>query len=321
MKSLNKYFIALGLVLMGGALAVSLIDQETAGNFLSSPVNWVAIVAAVFLIIAFGATFSALEAMKIMIAAREGRLKTEEDEVVAEERKPSWASALLAKLQDSKPVQEEEEIELDHEYDGIRELDNNLPPWWLYGFYATIIFSVIYLVRYHVTQSAPLPEEEYQMEMAAAAAQKEEYLKNAANLVDETNVTAVTEGPRILNGEAIFKKNCGVCHANDGGGGVGPNLTDAYWLHGGSINDVFETIKYGVPSKGMIAWQDQLSPKDIQDVATFIMTLQGTTPGDPKEPQGDMYEASEVPDSIQERTIETEEADAGEGQSAETAEL
>ena len=146
------------------------------------------------------------------------------------------------------------------------------------------------------------------MEMAAAAAQKEEYLKNAANLVDETTVTMVTEGPRLANGQAIYAKNCAVCHAADGGGGVGPNLADAYWLHGGTINNIFETIKYGVPSKGMIAWKDQLSPTEIQDISSYVKSLTGTSPADPKEPQGDRYEEAEVPAETDEHTLEMEEA-------------
>ena len=132
--------------------------------------------------------------------------------------------------------------------------------------------------------------------MAEAEVQKAEYLKNAANLVDETNVTLLTEESRVLSGKAIFTKNCAVCHAPDGGGGVGPNLTDTYWLHGGSISDVFSTIKYGVPAKGMIPWKDQLKASEMQEVASFILSLQGTTPANPKEPQGEEYAPTPVSD-------------------------
>ncbi len=319
MKSLNSYFVGFGLLVMAGALAVGFIDNEVMGSFFSNQVNWILITFAVFLLIAFIAVFRALEAMKYMVLKKEGRLPQEAEEDWSEEEGgKSWVDNLLAKLQDSKPVDEEDEIELDHNYDGIRELDNNLPPWWLYGFYITIIFAVIYLVRYHVTGSAPLPLEEYEMEMAAAAAQKEEYLKNAANLVDENTVELLTAEPRIANGKAIFTKNCAVCHAQDGGGGVGPNLTDPYWIHGGSISDVFGTIKYGVPSKGMISWKDQLSPKDIQDVSSFILTLQGTTPADTKEPQGDLDEpGAAAPDTLNTDSDQSEEG----REKTETAEL
>ena len=316
MKKLNPALLGFGLLVMGGAIVVTFLDGETVGSFFSSTTNWLAITAVVFLLIAFTAVFNALEAMKFMILQKEGRLPAKDSEAdlatgaeTEEEEESGWLQKMLAKLQDAKPIEEEEEIDLHHEYDGIRELDNNLPPWWLYGFYATIIFAVIYLVRYHVTETAPLQLEEYEMEMAAAAASKEEYLKTTANLVDETNVELVSEAPRIANGKAIFSKSCAVCHAQDGGGGVGPNLTDEYWIHGGSVKDVFGTIKYGVPSKGMISWKDQLSPKDIQDVASFIIEMQGTTPADPKEAQGDLYKPEAASESESEVTEEpTEQA-------------
>jgi cytochrome c oxidase cbb3-type subunit 3 len=193
------------------------------------------------------------------------------------------------KLQDSKPIEEESEIELDHDYDGIKELDNNLPPWWLYGFYLSIVFAVIYLGRYEVFQTAPSQIEEYEIAMAEGEKQRAEYLLTAADLVDENSVELITEESKLQEGAKIYATSCAVCHAADGGGTVGPNLVDEYWIHGGDIKDVFATIKYGVPDKGMIPWQDQLSPAKMQAVASYILSLQGTTPAAPKEPQGDKY--------------------------------
>lgn len=296
MKKLNPYLFAFGILVMGGALCVGFLDRDTVASLLSGGANLIIFTGIVFFALTFIAVWHATDTLKTALLKRDGKLVEEEEETELEAaEESSWLQKILAKLQDAKPVEEEEEIALHHDYDGIVELDNNLPPWWLYGFYASIIFAVIYLVRYHVTESAPLPLEEYEMEMAAAAASKEEYLKTAANLVDETNVELVSEAPRIANGKAIFSKSCAVCHAQDGGGGVGPNLTDEYWIHGGSVKDIFGTIKYGVPSKGMISWKDQLSPKDIQDVASYIMEMQGTTPADPKEAQGDLYQAGAEP--------------------------
>lgn len=270
---------------MAGAASLTTLEQGSSLEIMSNPTNWLIVISAFFLVIAFMATFEALDAMKRMVRGQQG---SEASEV--EEEESDWVDGLLHKLTDATPVENEEEVATDHEYDGIRELDNNLPPWWLAGFYISIAFAIIYLMRFHVLGTAPLSQEELKIELAEAEAAKEEYLKTAANLVDESNVEALSDESRLLAGADIFMKNCAVCHANDGGGGVGPNLTDPYWIHGNDIKDVFKTVKYGVPAKGMIPWQDQLSASEMQEVASYILTLQGTTPADPKEPQGDLVE-------------------------------
>ncbi|MFC2125361.1 cbb3-type cytochrome c oxidase N-terminal domain-containing protein [Bacteroidota bacterium] len=197
-------------------------------------------------------------------------------------------------LTKSTPVVEEESILMDHDYDGIRELDNHLPPWWKFLFYFTIIWAGVYLLVYHVFNVLPLSGEEYDREVEQAEAALEARQALMSESIDE-NTVEFTDDPVILaNGETIFKAQCVVCHAADGGGGVGPNFTDEYWLHGGSINSIFQTIKYGVPEKGMISWQSQLPPSAMRDVACYIYTLRGTTPANPKAPQGDIY-IEEVP--------------------------
>ncbi len=185
---------------------------------------------------------------------------------------------------DAVPIEEEKNILLDHNYDGIQELDNHLPPWWKGLFAATVVFAVVYVGIFHVFKVAPLSGEAYDIEVAQAA------LKAAS--VDETNVTLLTDDKAIDHGSEIFAKKCVACHAADGGGGIGPNLTDEYWIHGGDIKDVFKVVKDGGrPGKGMISWKKQLSPKDIQSVASYILTLQGTTPAKAKAPEGDLYSA------------------------------
>jgi cytochrome c oxidase cbb3-type subunit 3 len=195
------------------------------------------------------------------------------------------------------PIEKEADVMLDHNYDGIRELDNSLPPWWKYGFYLTIIISVFYLWRYHVSGNGPSSQEEYVAEVERAEKQVAEYLAKSANNVDENTVQLITEAPALTEGQKIFQASCGACHANDGGGGVGPNLTDDYWLHGGSLSDVFKSIKYGWQDKGMKAWKDDFSPRQIAELSSYIKMLRGTKPSAPKAPQGEIYTEQQAKDT------------------------
>ncbi len=189
-----------------------------------------------------------------------------------------------------RPIQEEANIDLGHNYDGIRELDNRLPPWWLYGFYLTIIFGCIYLYRYHVAESAPLSKEEFTIAMDKAAIEKEEYLKKSANKVDENTVVYLKDATDLEAGKKVFTTVCAACHLNDGGGSVGPNLTDNYWIHGGGIKDIFKTLKYGWPEKGMKSWKDDYTPQQLAQIASYVKSLVGTKPAKAKEPQGVLFE-------------------------------
>ena len=219
-----------------------------------------------------------------------------EAQAVAEEarvKQPSIWAVIWQKLNAHESLEKEPDLLLDHAYDGIQELDNRLPPWWLYGFYVSIVAGVIYLFNYHIFGYAPLMDEAYEMEMAEAAAETEAYLASLALNVDERTVEFVLEESRLSQGAGLFAKHCKACHAADGGGGVGPNLTDNYWLHGGQINDLFTTIKYGVPAKGMKSWKADLTPTEIQNVSTYILSLNGTTPLAPKDPQGDLEEPAQ----------------------------
>jgi cytochrome c oxidase cbb3-type subunit 3 len=195
------------------------------------------------------------------------------------------------------PVEKEADFLLDHDYDGIKELDNALPPWWKYGFYFTIVVAVLYLLRFHVWKTGPDPLQEYDQEMKVAAAQIEEFRKKSGDMVDEKTVT-MADATGIADGNKIFHSNCFACHGAKGEGGVGPNLTDNYWLHGGTINDVFKTIKFGVPEKGMQAWEKTYSPAQIKNLASYIKTLAGTNPPNGKSSQGDLFqEAPNTKDS------------------------
>jgi len=195
-------------------------------------------------------------------------------------------------------VKDEGSILLHHDYDGIKELDNHLPPWWVNLFYLTIVFSVVYMLVYHVWDKAPLPAEEYELAMEKARKEVEAFQQKQGNSIDEKSVQlALDDTGALTNGKAIYDANCMACHGMAGEGTVGPNLTDEYWLHGGSVHDVFKTIKYGVPEKGMISWQSTIKPKDMQDVTNYILSLQGTKPANGKAPEGEKYEAAAAPDS------------------------
>lgn len=213
---------------------------------------------------------------------------------MATKSKPSklagWVKKTYRKLVGSKPLEKEHEIILDHNYDGIRELDNSLPPWWLYAFYASIIFAVVYLIRYHVFD-APDQYAELEMEYAIAKKEIEEYKKTAKDLVDFETVEMLTGAADLANGKKIFEVNCVACHMADGGGGIGPNLTDKYWILGGGIKNVFQTISEGGrDGKGMVAWKSSLKPSEINQVASYVLTFQGATPAAPKEAEGTIWE-------------------------------
>lgn len=209
-----------------------------------------------------------------------------------------WTRMRKQYWEDAVPIEREGEITFHHAYDGIRELDNRLPPWWINMFILTIIWAVGYMWYYHWGGNGPSSGEEYKTEMETAKKAIAVALAGKANAVDESNVTALTEAGALGEGELIYKNTCAACHGQKGEGTVGPNFTDDYWIHGGGVKNIFKTIKYGVPEKGMISWQAQLKPADMQKVASYILTLRGTNPPNQKEPQGAIWtEEGAAPDS------------------------
>lgn len=207
---------------------------------------------------------------------------------------PTIWQSIQQKLTDATPVEKEQTIVLDHEYDGIRELDNHLPPWWKWLFYFTIAWAFVYYFVYHVEDYFPLPEEEYLAEVA-------QYEKLKASQpeaeIDEANLTFTDDAAIISKGAQIFADNCATCHRADAGGDAGPNLTDDYWLHGGDIKDIYHTVKTGVPQTQMISWASILKPESIRDVAFYVKSLHGSNPENPKAPQGELYAPKDVTES------------------------
>lgn len=212
----------------------------------------------------------------------------------------AFYAKLQQRLTDSVPIEREAEVEMDHEYDGIRELDNNLPPWWLWGFYASIAFGIVYIIHYHVTGSGQLQMAEYHEAVREAEEAKAAFAATQTSAVDENALVALTDAGAIGAGQKTFKLYCAPCHGETGGsmpGGVGPNLTDEHWINGGGISNIYKTIKYGVPAKGMVSWEAQLNPTKILEVASYIVSLRGTNPPNAKEAQGELWveAAAEAP--------------------------
>ncbi|WP_018477917.1 c-type cytochrome [Pontibacter roseus] len=209
------------------------------------------------------------------------------DSIYDEDFRASFAGRMLFLLKGDTTVmtgKAKDVIHSNHDFDGIQEYDNDLPPWWKYMFYVSIVFAVGYMLHYHVFRTGALQEEEYEMEMQEAA------LIAAQNVEDPnavTNFEVLTEAAALESGKAIYLQNCAACHGQAGEGTVGPNLTDEYWLHGGDVNEIFKTVKFGVPSKGMVPWQGKLTKDQMLEVSSYILSLQGSNPANGKEAQGE----------------------------------
>jgi len=169
---------------------------------------------------------------------------------------------------------------MDHEADGIKELDNLLPRWWVWLFNFTIGFAVVYMIYYHLAHAGDLQAAEYTKEW-----QRGEEIKSASIAKFESGIatlTPVSDKPVLGDGQRLFITYCAPCHRPDGGGLVGPNLCDDYWIHGSNFVDNVKTIINGVPAKGMLAWRGVLNPDQIKAVSSYAYTLRGSNPKNPK---------------------------------------
>lgn len=184
----------------------------------------------------------------------------------------------------------EEDIMLDHDFDGIKELDNVLPPWWLAGFYITIAISIFYYTQVFFNSEKYSQTEEFATEVAEGKAAVEQYKNDHPELFNTDNIVAFTDTENLAVGKELFtSKTCTVCHLGDLGGSIGPNLTDENWILGGGVKNIFNTIsKGGRPGKGMIAWEGTLSRLERQQLSSYIISMQGTQPNAPKASEGDI---------------------------------
>ena len=263
------------------------VDSGKQPAFIEYPLIMLFLLLVLIILIAIETIIGALEHIMLQNLNAEAKAKF----LVDKERKFEfkWLKNLYNKSLDTKPIEEEHEIILDHNYDGIKELDNNLPPWWVYSFYATIIFAVVYMLKYEVFDGDNQIDE-LETEYAEAKIAIEEYKKTAKDLVDFNTVVLLTETSDLNAGKTIYELNCIACHMADGGGGIGPNLADKNWILGGGIKNVFKVISEGGrDGKGMIAWRQQLKPVEMAQVSSYILQFQDTTPAEPKAPEGDIW--------------------------------
>ncbi len=311
MKTQNTIF----RILVVAAIALFLIEKIAGTGSQWAIVEHPILILLLLVVILFGigmeVSVASIQRLLFYTLSEEAQARYLQKQQEKANKRYSWWKSMYAKLIIGKREKSEEEILLDHDYDGIKELDNNLPPWWLYGFYATIIFAVVYMARYHIFDGIS-QDEEYRIEVAEATKAIEEYRKTAKGLVDASTVILLTDIEDLRAGEAVFKTNCAVCHRADGGGGIGPNLTDNYWILGGTIKDVFQVIaEGGRPGKGMISWKQDLKPLEMAQVSSYILSLQDTNPADAKAPEGDLL-IDNLPAGMtvtqgEERVDETEE--------------
>lgn len=269
------------------------VDSGKQPAFMEQPIILLFLLFILLVIIAIEAIVGSLE--NVLYQSLDEESKANYNLTTQTESKFSiWIKETYTKLLGSKAIEEEHEIILDHNYDGIKELDNDLPPWWLYGFYASIIFAVIYLIRFEVF-NGDNQYDELRIEYAEAEKAIAEYKKTAKDLVDVNSVEVLTEASDLSAGKMIYEANCIACHMADGGGGIGPNLADEYWILGGSIKDIFNTVSEGGRAgKGMVPWKKELKPIEMAQVSSYILQFQGTTPANPKAPEGDIWNEGEV---------------------------
>ena len=262
------------------------IDSGEKPAFIEYPMVSLFLGVFLFLLVAIEIVVNAVDKVTYHLLTEEQKKQLEEAQSF------SFADSKFMKmLTRSKDIEQEEDVMLDHDYDGIKELDNVLPPWWVGLFYACIVFAVVYLVRFHVIGDYN-QDEEFIAEMQQRDKEVEEYLKTAPDLMDMDKVTLLTDAGSLAIGKKLYETNCVACHRPDGGGAIGPNLTDDKWILGGGVKNVFNTLmEGGRPGKGMISWKDQIKPSDLQKLASYVLSLQGTNPTDPKpaEPEAKVW--------------------------------
>jgi len=282
MKKLIPVYVRVPLIFASVFAALEyFIDSGDRPAFIKYPMVALFLVVFLFLLIAIEVVVSAVDNVTYHLLSEDQKKQLAEAQTVPFTESAFYQN-ILKKLTRSKAIEQEADVMLDHNYDGIRELDNVLPPWWVYLFYGTIIFAGVYLVRFHIMGDSN-QDQEFQTEMREAKASVDAYMKTAPDTMSKDKVTLLTDAPSLAAGKDIFTKNCIPCHRADGGGQIGPNLTDHFWINGGGIKNVFNTImEGGRDGKGMVSWKTTIKPSDIQKVASYVLSLQDSNPKDAK---------------------------------------
>jgi len=289
MKKLIPSYVRVPLVFAFVFAAMEyFIDSGDKPAFIEFPMVALFLGVFLFLLVAIEIVISAIDTITYHLLTEEQKQQLENAQSISF-TESEWYKNISKKLTRSSELEEENDLLLDHDYDGIKELDNVLPPWWVYLFYGTIAFAAIYLVRFHIYDDYT-QEEEFNQAMELAALEKSKLPKNPADEVSYETVVAITDATRLAKGKEIFNNACAACHKSDGGGSIGPNLTDKHWINGGGIKNIFKIISEGSKNNpSMIAWKSNLSSGDIQSIASYILTLQGTNPAGAKPAEGAIW--------------------------------
>jgi len=290
MKKLIPSYVRVPLIFALVFMALEyFIDSGDKPAFIEYPMVGVFLLVFLFLLIAIEIVVSAVDNVTYSMLTDEQRKQLEEAQTVSFADSP-FVKKIVQKFTRSKSIEQEADIMLDHDYDGIKELDNVLPPWWVNLFYATAIFAVIYLFRFHVMNDYT-QDQEYQQEVELANLEMEKHqLNSPKEEITLEQVTLLTDAESLGKGKAIFTNTCAACHKADGGGVVGPNLTDEYWINGGGIKNVFKLIAEGSKNNpSMVGWAKIIGTKEVQNVASYVLSLQGTKPAGGKAPEGEKW--------------------------------
>ncbi len=281
------------------------IDSGDRPAFIKYPMVLLFLGVFLFMLVAIEIVSSAVDNITYQMLTDEQKEKLKEAQSVSFTESP-FLQNIIKKLTRSKDVEQEQDVMLDHDYDGIKELDNVLPPWWVNLFYATIIFGFIYLIRFHIVGDYNQIQE-FETEVKVAQTEIDKFLEANPSKFDESKLTLLSDKESLGKGKEIFSSVCAACHKPDGGGSVGPNLTDEFWINnGGGIKEVYKTIANGGrEGKGMVPWKGTLKPEDIQKVASYVISLQGTNPAGAKPAEAEAVKWQAAPSSNENQTSDS----------------